>query len=115
MIESLLIAAPAALGGGLAAQALLRRSPRIGVRWLVRVNVTIAGASAVAVLLMLAAWLIRPRLPPRLPRAAVRATRFGGGIAVAGSTIGAGLAVSYTGSARWPRSPKSRTCLGARW
>ncbi len=99
MIESLLIAAPAALGGGLAAQALLRRSPRIGVRWLVRVNVTIAGASAVAVLLMLAGVVDPAQAATTAASSSSGDAFLGAGIAVAGSTIGAGVAVSYTGSA----------------
>jgi V/A-type H+-transporting ATPase subunit K len=53
MIESLLLGAPGAVAGGLLAQTVLRRSPRMGVRWLVRVNATVAGAAVVALALML--------------------------------------------------------------
>ncbi len=100
MIESLLIAAPAAVGGGLTARALLRRSPRVGVRWLMRVNITIAGASAVALLLMLAGVVDPAQAATTAAASRSSGDAFlGAGIAVAGSTIGAGVAVSYTGSA----------------
>ena len=99
MIESLLIAAPAAVGGGLTARALLRRSPRIGVRWLMRVNITIAGASALALLLMLAGVVDPAQAATTVASRSSGDAFLGAGIAVAGSTIGAGVAVSYTGSA----------------
>ena len=45
MIESLLLGAPGAVAGGLLAQAATAPvAARLGVRWLMRVNVTIAGA-----------------------------------------------------------------------
>jgi V/A-type H+/Na+-transporting ATPase subunit K len=99
MIESLLIAVPAAIGGGLMARALLRRSPRIGVRWLVRVNITIAGASAVALLLMLAGVVDPAEAATTVASRSSGDAFLGAGIAVFGSTLGAGVAVSYTGSA----------------
>lgn len=99
MIESLLIAVPAAVGGGLTARALLRRSPKRGVRWLVRANVTIAGASAVALLLMLAGVIDPAQAATTVASHSSGDAFLGAGIAVAGSTIGAGVAVSYTGSA----------------
>jgi V/A-type H+/Na+-transporting ATPase subunit K len=99
MIESLLIAVPAAVGGGLTARALLRRSPRIGIRWLLRVNVTIAGASAVALLLMLAGVVDPAQAATTVASRSSGDAFLGAGIAVFGSTLGAGVAVSYTGSA----------------
>jgi V/A-type H+-transporting ATPase subunit K len=99
MIESVLLGAPAAVAGGLLTQAWLRRAPRAGIRWLTRVNVTIAGAALMTLALMLTG-VVDPA------QAATTATThgsgdafIGAGIAVAGSTIGAGIAVSYTGSA----------------
>ena len=38
MIESVLLGVPGAVAGGLLAQALLRRWPAVGLRWLVRVQ-----------------------------------------------------------------------------
>ena len=39
MIESLLIAVPGAVAAGMLTQAALRRSPRAGMRWLLRADV----------------------------------------------------------------------------
>jgi len=83
----------------LTARALLRRSPRIGVRWLMRVNITIAGASALALLLMLAGVVDPAQAATTVASRSSGDAFLGAGIAVAGSTIGAGVAVSYTGSA----------------
>jgi V/A-type H+-transporting ATPase subunit K len=99
MIESLLLGAPGAIVGGLLAQAGLRRSPRPGIRWLVRVNVMIAGAAVVAMGLMLAG-VVDPAQAATVAASRSSGDAFiGAGIAVAGSTIGAGIAVSYTGAA----------------
>jgi len=99
MIESVMLGVPAAAAGGLAAQALLRRWPRMGVRWLVRVNVTVAGAALLALVLMLAG-VVDPAQAAATTMSASSGDAFiGAAIAVAGSTLGAGVAVSYTGSA----------------
>jgi V/A-type H+/Na+-transporting ATPase subunit K len=100
MIESVLLGLPGAFVGGLLARALLRRAPRAGMRWLIRVNVTFAGAALLGLVLMLAGVV-----DPAQAAATTAAGRssgdafIGAGIAVAGSTIGAGIAVSYTGAA----------------
>ena len=99
MIESLLIGAPGAVVGGLLAQRVLRRSPPLGIRWLMRVNVMIAGASVLALGLMLAG-VVDPAQAATVATSRNSGDAFiGAGIAVAGSTIGAGIAVSYTGAA----------------
>jgi V/A-type H+-transporting ATPase subunit K len=99
MIETVLLGVPGAIAGGLLTQALLRRAPRAGIRWLTRVNATIAGAT----LLTLALMLVGVVDPAQAATAATSHNSgdafIGAGIAVAGSTIGAGIAVSYTGSA----------------
>ena len=112
MIESIVLGAPAAVAGGLLTQVLLRRAPRAGIRWLVRLNVTIAGATMMAVALMLFG-VVDPA------QAATTATShssgdafIGAGIAVAGSTIGAGIAVSYTGSAALAAIAEKQELLG---
>jgi len=99
MIETLLFGVPGALVGGVLAASILRRAPSMGIRWLLRVNVLIAGAALMALALMLSG-VVDPA------QAATSATShssgdafIGAGIAVAGSTLGAGIAVSYTGSA----------------
>ena len=100
MIESLLIAVPGALAAGWLTQAALRRAPRTAVRWLVRADVMIAASCTVALLLMLAG-VVDPAQAAAGAAAHPGAgdAYIGAGIAVAGSTIGAGVAVSYTGSA----------------
>ena len=99
MIETILLATPAAAAGGVLAQAGLRRWPGPGVQWLVRVNVTVAGAVLLALALM-AAGVVDPAQAATAVTAKSSGDAFiGAGIAVAGSTLGAGVAVSYTGSA----------------
>lgn len=99
MIESVLVGVPAAVAGGLLARAALRRWPRVGVRWLVRVNVTLAGAALLALMLMLAGVVDPARAAGAAAKPGAGDAFIGAGIAVAGSTLGAGVAVSYTGSA----------------
>jgi V/A-type H+-transporting ATPase subunit K len=99
MIESVLLGLPGAVAGGAAAQALLRRSPRVGLRWLLRLNVTVLGAALVGLVLMLAG-VVDPAQAATTAASSRSGDAFiGAGIAVAGSTIGAGIAVSYTGAA----------------
>ena len=100
MIETILLATPAAAAGGLLAQAGLRRWPGLGVQWLVRVNVTIAGGALLA-LALIAAGVVDPAQAASAAATTKSsgAAFIGAGIAVAGSTLGAGVAVSYTGSA----------------
>jgi V/A-type H+-transporting ATPase subunit K len=99
MIETILLATPVAAAGGVLAQAGLRRWPGPGVQWLVRVNVTVAGAALLALALM-AAGVVDPAQAATAVTAKSSGDAFiGAGIAVAGSTLGAGVAVSYTGSA----------------
>lgn len=99
MIESLLLAAPAAVAGGLLARTLLHRWPRVGVRWLVRANVMVAGAALLGLALMLAGVVDPAQAATAAAKPGAGDAFLGAGIAVAGSTIGAGFAVSYTGSA----------------
>jgi V/A-type H+/Na+-transporting ATPase subunit K len=99
MIESVLLAAPGALAGGLLTRAALQRWPAGGVRWLVRANVIVAGCALAALALMLAG-VVDPAQAASTATSSKSGDAFiGAGIAVAGSTIGAGIAVSYTGAA----------------
>lgn len=99
MMESLLLGLPGAVAGGVVAQALLRRSPRLGVRWLLRFNVTVL-AAALAGLLLILTGVVDPAQAATTASSQSSGDAFiGAGIAVAGSTIGAGIAVSYTGAA----------------
>lgn len=100
MIESALLGIPAAALGVLLTRSALRRWPRTGVRWLVRVNLTTAGAVMLALLLMLAGVVDPAQAATGATAGASSGDAFvGAGIAIAGSTLGAGVAVSYTGSA----------------
>jgi V/A-type H+/Na+-transporting ATPase subunit K len=100
MIESVLLGVPGAVIGGMLAQALLRRSPRLGIRWLFRVNLTVLGAALVGLALILAGVVDPAQAATATATASGSGDAFiGAGIAVAGSTIGAGIAVSYTGAA----------------
>ena len=99
MIESLLLGAPGAVVGGLLVQTGLRRFPGAGMRWLVRVNAIMAGAAVVGLVLMLAGVVDPAEAATTASKPGAGDAFIGAGIAVAGSTIGAGVAVSYTGSA----------------
>jgi V/A-type H+/Na+-transporting ATPase subunit K len=100
MIESVLLGVPGAVIGGMLAQTLLRRSPRLGLRWLFRVNLTVLGAALVGLALMLAGVVDPAQAATTAAAHNSSGDAFiGAGIAVAGSTIGAGIAVSYTGAA----------------
>jgi V/A-type H+-transporting ATPase subunit K len=99
MIESVLLGVPGAVAGGLLAQALLRRWPRTGVRWLVRGNLVLASGTLIALALMLTGVVDPAQAATAAAKPGAGDAFIGAGIAVAGSTLGAGVAVSYTGSA----------------
>jgi V/A-type H+-transporting ATPase subunit K len=99
-----LIAAPVLVGGCAGALALLRRRGRAGVRLLAVLNLALVlGAVAVAVVALTGG----PAHAAPAGLAAPAATSSGAGgmallaaaIAVAGSSIGAAIAVAYTGAA----------------
>ncbi len=97
MIESLLIAVPAAALAALGIGAALRRWPR-ALRWLTRANLTVAGGALLALVLVLTG-VVDPAQAATAGNPGASGAFIGAGIAVAGSTLGAGAAVSYTGSA----------------
>lgn len=99
MIESAVLGIPGAAIGVLLTRSALRRWPRAGVRWLVRVNLTTAGSALLALLLMLAGVVDPAQAATSAASASSGDAFIGAGIAIAGSTLGAGVAVSYTGSA----------------
>ncbi len=99
MIESAMLAIPGAAIGVWVTQAALRRWPRGGVRWLVRVNVATAAAMLLALAMALAGAIDPAQAATGAASASSGDAFVGAGIAIAGSTLGAGVAVSYTGSA----------------
>jgi V/A-type H+/Na+-transporting ATPase subunit K len=100
MLLSILWALPAVALVFLVTTAALRRAPARGFRRLMVLNglVVLAGLLLAALLLL---GVVEPAqaATSTAPNSASWAALLGAGIAVAGSTIGAGLAVAYTGSA----------------
>ena len=99
MIETILWALPVIAVVFVATTAALRRAPTRGFRRLLVVNgVLMLGALALATLL-LAGFVEPARAATSTGSSNGWAALLGAGIAVAGSTIGAGFAVAYTGAA----------------
>jgi V/A-type H+-transporting ATPase subunit K len=100
MIVSLLIGAPVIAGVAALTVTALRRAPERGLRRLLYLNGTLLLAALALTVALLAGWV-----EPAHAAAAASSSKnpgaalLGAGIAVAGSTIGAGFAVAYTGSA----------------
>lgn len=99
MTESILWALPAIAVVFLVTTAALRRAPARGFRRLLAVNgLLILGALALTALLL--AGVVEPaQAANETSDSNAWAALLGAGIAVAGSTIGAGFAVAYTGAA----------------
>lgn len=99
MIQSLLLGVPGAMAGGLLVRSLVRRWPRVAVRWLQRGNLAVAAGALLAIVLVLAGVVDPAQAATVAAKPGAGDAYIGAGIAVAGSTLGAGVAVSYTGSA----------------
>jgi V/A-type H+/Na+-transporting ATPase subunit K len=99
MIDSLLWALPAVVGVFAATTTALRKAPPRGFRRLLALNaLTLLAALALAALLLLG--VVEPaQAATGASGSSSWAALLGAGIAVAGSTIGAGFAVAYTGAA----------------
>ena len=99
MIASLLAAAPVALAVGLAGTAWSRRAPRRALRRLVALNAVVA-AAALGIAAAMALGVVEPA---RAQDAAATTASAGSayiaaGIAIAGSSVGAALALAETGA-----------------
>ncbi len=97
MIAALLVAAPLALAAGWALARWSRRSPRHALRGLAAFNALVA-LTALGLVLLTALGIPEPA------QAATSSASSGdafiaAGIAIAGSTFGAAIAVAYTGAA----------------
>jgi len=99
MIESIVWALPAIAVVSLATAAALRRAPARGFRRLLAVN-GILMLAALGLASLLALGVVEPaQAATGAHQSSSWAALLGAGIAVAGSTIGAAIAVAYTGAA----------------
>jgi V/A-type H+-transporting ATPase subunit K len=100
MTESLVWAVPVAAGITIVTVAVLRSAPRKGVRRLLALNAVIAlGALALLVALLLGVVDPAQAQTEEASQPDRWAALLGAAIAVAGSAIGASIAVAYTGAA----------------
>ena len=98
MTVSLLLAVPLALAVGAGLAAWARRSPRRVLRGLVAVNAVVA-LGALGVTVLAALGVAEPAQAAAGTAASSGDALIAAGIAIAGSTIGAAIAVAYTGAA----------------
>jgi V/A-type H+-transporting ATPase subunit K len=99
MIESILWALPALVLVFVTTTAALRRAPARGFRRLLVVNAVIMLAAVGLAGLLLVGVVEPAQAATSASESNSWAALLGAGIAVAGSTIGAGFAVAYTGAA----------------
>lgn len=100
MIESFVWAVPVVAGVAVATVALLRRAPERGVRRLLALNgVLVLGALAVLLAVLLGVVDPAQAQAEEAAKPDRWAPLLAAGIAVAGSAIGAAIAVAYTGAA----------------
>jgi V/A-type H+/Na+-transporting ATPase subunit K len=98
MIESLVLAAPAFAVVALLTMRGMRRAPRRGLRRLLALNAVVgAGALALAAAMLFGA--VEPAQAADGASSDSGSAYIAASIAVAASTIGAGIAVAYTGAA----------------
>jgi V/A-type H+-transporting ATPase subunit K len=98
-----LVALPVAATAAVATAALARRNRRVAIRLLLALNGVFLLAALVLVVLALTASPSSALTPIAAATATAKAVNgsalLGAGIAIAGSSIGGGIAVAYTGSA----------------
>ena len=99
MISSILWALPVVVVVFAATAAALRRAPARGFRRVAAVNAVLLLAGAVLAALLLLGVVEPAQAADTAADGNSWAALLGAGIAVAGSTIGAGFAVAYTGAA----------------
>jgi len=101
MIESFAFSLPALVAVAFLAVAALKRAPRKGIRRLLVLNTVIALAALGVLAALLLGW-VEPAHAQTAADAVGKdpgAAMIGAAISVAGAAIGAGIAVSYTGTA----------------
>jgi V/A-type H+-transporting ATPase subunit K len=99
MIGSMLWALPAVAAVFFVTTAALRRAPARGFRRLLAVNVFVVAGAVVLAMLLLVGVVEPAQAQAASTESSSWAAFLGAGIAVAGSTIGAAIAVAYTGAA----------------
>ena len=99
MIESILWALPAVAVVFVTTTAALRRAPARGFRRLVVINGVVMLAAVAVASFLLFGVVDSAQAATNASESDSWAALLGAGIAVAGSTIGAGFAVAYTGAA----------------
>ena len=99
MIESLVLGLPAIAMVAVLTAAVLKRAPRRGLRRLLALNVVIALGALGLVIAMLAGAVEPAQAANGANGSDPGAALLGAAIAIAGSTIGAAIAVAYTGAA----------------
>ncbi|WP_406253810.1 ATP synthase subunit C [Streptomyces chartreusis] len=94
-----ILALPVILAGFVAARLVLRRTGRTALWWMVAADAVLLVAAAVVLTLALGGGTAEAATTTAQDGGSGSAALIGAAIAVAGATIGAGIAVAYTGAA----------------
>lgn len=93
------LALPVIVAGFVAVRLVLRRSGRTALWWMVAADAVLLVASTVVLALALSGGSAQAATTTAQESGSGSAALIGAAIAVAGATIGAGIAVAYTGAA----------------
>ncbi|AZQ39444.1 ATPase [Streptomyces cyaneochromogenes] len=93
------LALPVIVAGFVAVRLVLRRSGRTALWWMVAADAVLLVAAAVVLTLALGGGTAQAATTAAQESGSGSAALIGAAIAVAGATIGAGIAVAYTGAA----------------
>ena len=94
-----LLALPVIVAGFVAVRLVLRRSGRTALWWMVAADAVLLVAAGVVLTLALGGGTAQAATTQAQESGSGSAALIGAAIAVAGATIGAGIAVAYTGAA----------------
>lgn len=94
-----LLALPLIVAGFVVVRLVVRRSGRTALWWMVAADAVLVVAATVVLTLALAGTPAQAATTPATDTGSGSAALLGAAIAVAGATIGAGIAVAYTGAA----------------
>ncbi|MXM64659.1 ATPase [Streptomyces sp. HUCO-GS316] len=93
------LALPVIVAGFVAVRLVLRRSGRTGLWWMIAADAVLMVAATVVLTLALGGGSAQAATTTAQDSGSGSAALIGAAIAVAGATIGAGIAVAYTGAA----------------